>query len=44
VLTGAPDPDGAVHIAPDRLLVIDPADLAARKDALLKSFATTVGS
>jgi iron(III) transport system substrate-binding protein len=44
VLTGAPDPDGAVHIAPDRLVVIDPADLAARKDALLKSFATTVGS
>jgi len=44
VLTGAPDPEGSVHIAADRLVVIDPADLSTRKDALLKAFASTVGS
>jgi iron(III) transport system substrate-binding protein len=44
VLIGASVPDGAVDIAEDRLVIVDPADLSARKDALLQSFGSTVGS
>ncbi|MGH3585598.1 MAG: ABC transporter substrate-binding protein, partial [Pseudonocardia sp.] len=44
VLTGAPLPEGALEIGPDRLVVTDPADISARKDALITSFDTMVGS